>query len=239
MALWLLVETSSFCSLDFRSVSDVGHLRMHGSPTDCSTLRSSLIGLMCTTQGWGSISTNPSEVIGKRLDGAILDLADRRSVLESSQVHAASQLSEDTTESAGSATVTFQSLRVSYRDVEQLIPAMHESGEWDCIVHLGVAASYKTCTIETGSSEFMDAGISCSSVRVAADLLCLHVTDTTGYNLQDVDGALAPELKGGRGVRCEEPRWECTLDCRKCCEELNGLGFQVRSSTHFQEPPGY
>jgi hypothetical protein len=126
---------------------------------------------MSTTQGWGSISTNPSEVIGKRLDGAILDLADRRSVLESSQVHAASQLSEDTTESAGSATVAFQSLRASYRDVEQLIPAMHESGEWDCIVHLGVAASYKTCTIETGSSGFMDAGISCSSVRVAADLL--------------------------------------------------------------------
>ena len=25
-------------------------------------------------QGWGSITNNPSEIVGKRLDGAVLDL---------------------------------------------------------------------------------------------------------------------------------------------------------------------
>lgn len=51
------------------------------------------------------------------------------------------------------AIVTFQSLRVSYSDVDKLVPAMHQSGEWDCIVHSGVGPNHVSCTIETGSGQ--------------------------------------------------------------------------------------
>jgi hypothetical protein len=106
---------------------------------------------LVAVQGWGSISVNPSELIGKQLDGAVLELADSSG---DTRVDANESItSHDPKGTPTSATITFQSLRVSYREVEEFIPAAHESGEWDCIVHVGVAAGYKTCTIETGSSK--------------------------------------------------------------------------------------
>jgi hypothetical protein len=30
---------------------------------------------------------------------------------------------------------------------------MHQSDEWDVVVHMGVAMGYKECTLETGSGE--------------------------------------------------------------------------------------
>ncbi|KAJ9113729.1 hypothetical protein QFC20_001754 [Naganishia adeliensis] len=159
--------------------------------------------LLTGFQGWGTITTNPSELIGKQLDGAVLQLPDHSKFRTGSEFNpgVSSVTSSDPELSTGSAIVTFQPLRVSYREVEKLIPAAHESGEWDYIVHLGVAAGKKTCAIETGSN-------------------------TTGYTLRDVDGAMAPELEDGRGISCDEARWECTLDYQECCEELNDMGFE-------------
>lgn len=44
---------------------------------------------------------------------------------------------------------------------------------------------------------------------------------------------MAPELEDGRGISCDEARWECTLDYQECCEELNDMGFKVRISCFF------
>lgn len=51
--------------------------------------------------------------------------------------------------------------------------------------------------------------------------------DTTGYESKDVDEALAPQLAQSRGIAGIEARWESTLDCQRCCRQLNEMGFEV------------
>jgi hypothetical protein len=53
------------------------------------------------------------------------------------------------------------------------------------------------------------------------------MADTSGYIWEDVDGALAPQVANSRGIAGDEPRWESTLDCERCCQELNAAGFEV------------
>lgn len=125
---------------------------------DWTDRASGFLTLCSLPKGWGSIRVNPSELIGKQLDGAVLQLVNQSDLRKVTGSDANTSIaSKDSTDSLGSATITFQPLRVSYREVEKLIPAAHESGEWDCVVHLGVAASNATCTIETGSSEYPQA----------------------------------------------------------------------------------
>lgn len=61
-------------------------------------------------------------------------------------------------------------------------------------------------------------------------------SDTLGYNAKDVDGALAPQLEKGRGIAGSETRWESTVDCQKCCQQLNASGFEVRNQPHVVAP---
>lgn len=67
----------------------------------------------------------------------------------------------------------------------------------------------------------------------------LHTIDTTGYTLKDVDGSLAPEVKGSRGIICDESRWECTLDCQECCDKLNAMGFEVGPPSRMDARRGF
>ncbi|KAJ9126937.1 hypothetical protein QFC24_001168 [Naganishia onofrii] len=160
--------------------------------------------LLTGFQGWGDVKINPSELIGQQLDGAVLQLKGQP---DSVDPPAPSVSARDSTSSPGAApspsraVVTFKPVRVSYREIEKLVPEFHDSGKWDCIVHVGLAKGYKACTIETGSNSL-------------------------GYSLKDVDGELAPDVGRGRGVDSARPRWDCTMNCRECCDELNSMGYK-------------
>ncbi|KAJ9098683.1 hypothetical protein QFC21_004331 [Naganishia friedmannii] len=161
--------------------------------------------LLTGFQGWGDIKINPSELIGQQLDGAVLQLKgqpDSTDAPASSISATNSALPLEVSPSSTRAILTFKPVRVSYREIEKLVPQFHDSGEWDCIVHVGLAKGYEACTIETGSKSL-------------------------GYSLKDVDGELAPEVGLSRGVEGTKSRWDCTMDCRECCDELNGMGYKV------------
>lgn len=118
---------------------------------------------------------------------------------------------------------------MSYRDVEKQVPAMHESGKWNCIVHLGVGPQNVACTIETGSSTWS------YTPAWTEPLTAYGYTDTTGYMSKDVDGELAPPIAESRGIAGNEPRWESTLDCERCCQELNAAGFEVSPASYLSQ----
>lgn len=44
-------------------------------------------------------------------------------------------------------------MRTAYADIDEKVVRAHQSGEWDAIVHVGVAAPYPKVALETGSSE--------------------------------------------------------------------------------------
>jgi hypothetical protein len=183
------------------------------------------------SQGWGDVKINPSELIGQQLDGAVLQLKGQP---DSVDPPAPSVSARDSTSSPGAApspsraVVTFKPGRVSYREIEKLVPEFHDSGKWDCIVHVGLAKGYKACTIETGSSKSGRILHSYISSRLYHSLhRILVLLDSLGYSLKDVDGELAPDVGLGRGVDSARPRWDCTMNCRECCDELNSMGYNV------------
>ncbi|KAJ9122555.1 hypothetical protein QFC22_001984 [Naganishia vaughanmartiniae] len=184
--------------------------------------------LLTGFQGWGDVQINPSESIGQQLDGAILSLPTIPGTSEpptSSTSETDAIASSGTASSSNSAIVTFKPVRVSYREIEKLVPQFHDSGEWDCIVHVGLAKGYEACTIETGSSKSEQyLRLKVSGVGTYVDYSC--DPESLGYHLKDVDGELAPEVGFSRGVEGAQARWECTMDCQECCDELNDMGYK-------------